>query len=128
MGDSEATALLCYRCGASLAALTLPLSRLDLCPSCSVELHVCRMCRYYAPRKPKGCIEDDAEEVKNKTGRNFCDYFEPSYSAHDGSERSAADQARAKLDALFEPGGTDAASGSDGAAKLIDDAESLFKK
>ena len=30
--------LSCYRCGESLAALSLPLSRQDQCPGCSAEL------------------------------------------------------------------------------------------
>ena len=63
--------LRCYRCGASLAALTLPLARLDECPQCRVHLHACRMCERYAPRKPKGCSEDDAIEVRDKKAANF---------------------------------------------------------
>jgi hypothetical protein len=79
MPDRDATrnSLACYRCGASLESLTLPLSRRDLCPHCSVELHVCRMCRHYAPSLPDACNEEDAEEVRNKTSANFCDYFSP---------------------------------------------------
>ena len=54
--------LVCYRCGASLAALSLPFSRYDECPSCTRPLRVCRMCNYFAPEVPKQCREDDAEE------------------------------------------------------------------
>ena len=32
--------LVCWKCGASLAALTLPLRRLEECPACHAELHV----------------------------------------------------------------------------------------
>ena len=39
--------LACFRCGASLAALSLPLSRRDQCPDCSADLHVCKMCVYF---------------------------------------------------------------------------------
>ena len=74
--------LRCYRCGASVAALTLPLARLDECPQCHVHLHVCRMCERYAPRKPKGCSEEDAIEVRDKKAANFCDYFKPTPRAY----------------------------------------------
>ena len=49
--------LICYRCGASLESLSLPLSRQDECPSCTVYVHVCRMCKYYDPQVPKQCRE-----------------------------------------------------------------------
>jgi hypothetical protein len=42
-------AIACFRCGASLAALSLPLSRRDECPECTASLHVCRMCRHFDP-------------------------------------------------------------------------------
>ena len=93
--------LRCYRCGASLAALSLPLARLDECPQCRMQLHVCRMCERYAPQKPKGCIEDDAPDVRDKKAANFCDYFKPSGSAYDSAEQSAEQAAKAALDALF---------------------------
>jgi hypothetical protein len=69
--------LLCYRCGASLAKLTLPISRQDECPSCANYLHVCRMCEFFDPNVPKQCKEDDAEEVFEKERLNFCDWFKP---------------------------------------------------
>jgi hypothetical protein len=94
--------LRCYRCGASLAALTLPLARLDECPQCRVHLHVCRMCERYAPHKPKGCSEDDAPDVRDKKGANFCDYFKPSPRAYDSAEQSAEQAARSQLDSLFK--------------------------
>jgi hypothetical protein len=94
-------ALLCYRCGSSLERLTLPLSRLDECPGCGVQLHVCRMCVHYAPSKPKQCDEDDALEVRDKRSANFCDYFRPSPHAFEGGEMAAEKDARERLAALF---------------------------
>jgi tryptophanyl-tRNA synthetase len=58
--------LTCFRCGASLASLSLPLSRRDECPECSAHLHVCRMCRYFDPTAVRQCLEDDAEDVADK--------------------------------------------------------------
>ena len=116
--------LLCYRCGADLHALTLPLSRRDLCPACSTELHVCRMCARFDPGVPKQCTEDDAEEVTNKDTANFCEWFEPSASAFDGAGAKQQEQAREALEALFGEGsGTD--GGQDAGTNTA--AEDLFK-
>ena len=68
----------CWRCGAVLRALSLPLSRLDECPDCSMHLHVCRMCTHFDPGVARQCREDDAEEVRDKERDNLCDYFVPS--------------------------------------------------
>lgn len=138
MPDTHAkeSVLHCYRCGQSLEALSLPLSRMDLCPGCGVELHVCRMCRHYAPSAPDACDEEDAPEVRNKTIANFCDYFDPDPDAFQGGERQADERARAELDALF--GSTSGKSGKESGRaasskpRAEDDwfrqAEDLFKK
>jgi len=94
--------LRCWRCGESLAQLSLPLARLDECPKCHVHVHVCRMCVYYAPAKPKGCREDDAIEVRDKKAANFCDYFKPSERAFDSADQQAEHKARSQLDDLFK--------------------------
>lgn len=95
--------LVCYSCGASLSELTLPLRRLEVCPSCEAELHVCRMCRFYDTSVAKACREPIAEEVRDKERANFCDYYSPradAYVAPDG----AAERARAELESLFGDG------------------------
>jgi hypothetical protein len=91
----------CYRCGESLAALSLPLSRQDECPACRNYLHVCRMCEYFDPRVPRQCREDGADEVRDKDKLNFCDWFKASESAFDAGRKQDEDAARAALDALF---------------------------
>jgi hypothetical protein len=91
----------CYRCGESLAALSLPLSRQDECPGCGNYLHVCKMCVNFDANVPRQCREDGAEEVKEKDRLNFCDWFKPSESAFDPDRKSEEDQARAALEALF---------------------------
>lgn len=93
--------LKCWKCGVSLAEYTLPLRRLEECRACGVELHVCRMCEFYDTSKAKHCREPVAEEVKDKTRANFCDYFRPAPDAFRPDETSAAEQARAQLEALF---------------------------
>ena len=115
--------LLCYRCGASLERLSLPLSRRDECPDCSASLHVCRMCRFFDPSVPKQCREDDAEEVGDKEKTNFCEWFVPSETAFDPARADAAARAKSDLAALF---------GDESAARPAEDeltraAKDLFK-
>jgi len=110
--------LVCWKCGASLAALTLPLRRQDVCRACDAELHCCRLCEFHDTTVAKQCREPIAEEVKDKTRANFCDYFRPRPGAWTAPD-PAAKSAHAALDALF--GGTAAASGAPAAG---DDAAS----
>ena len=97
----SAAPLGCWKCGASLAALSLPLSRTDECRACRAQLHVCRMCRFYDAGKAKSCAEPVADEVQDKTRANFCGYFQPV-----GGRFHAADGAGARaltaLESLFD--------------------------
>lgn len=94
----------CYRCGASLSALSLPLSRRDQCPDCSADLHVCKMCRFFDRTVPRQCREDGAEDVTEKERPNFCDWFKPTAGAFDPAGKSEGDAARAALADLFGEG------------------------
>jgi len=113
----------CYRCGASLAALSLPLSRQDECPQCENYLHVCKMCTHFDATVLRQCREDGAEEVIEKDRLNFCDWFVPSESAFDPEQKVEADQAQIALAALF-----DAAADSTGVpGDSQSEADKLFK-
>ena len=94
--------LRCHRCGESLAALSLPLTRLDECPKCRAQLHVCKMCERFTMRNPKGCLEEDAPDVRDKKSANFCDYFKPTPKAFDAAAQTAEQAARSTLDSLFK--------------------------
>jgi hypothetical protein len=74
--------LVCWRCGAALAELSLPLRRLDVCKACNAELHVCKMCVEYDTSYAKHCKEPTAEEVRKKDEANFCDHFKPKAGAY----------------------------------------------
>ena len=102
--------LVCWKCGASLGALSLPLRRLEECPACRAELHVCRLCEFFDTAMAKSCREPVAEEVKDKTRANFCDYFRPRPGAYVAAGDGAT-AARSRLEALFggTPAGGDAA-------------------
>ena len=91
----------CWRCGADLAAITLPLRRREECPACRAELHVCRMCQFFDRRITKQCRQQDAEEVRSKEEANFCDWFKPRPKAFDAAEAAAQQKARDQLSSLF---------------------------
>jgi hypothetical protein len=93
--------LVCWKCGASLAALSLPLTRRDECRQCRAELHVCRMCVDYDEQLAKRCREPTAEEVHDKTKANFCDFFAPRAGAWQPRDVSAAERAQSELEKLF---------------------------
>jgi len=93
--------LVCWKCGAGLEALSLPLSRRDECARCRAELHVCRMCAEYDVAVAKHCREPTAEEVRDKQGANFCDFFRPRPGAFSPPDQTAVDSARAELERLF---------------------------
>jgi hypothetical protein len=93
--------LACFRCGASLSALSLPLSRRDQCPDCSADLHICRMCVHFDKSVPRQCREDGAEDVTDKLRPNFCDWFKPSDKAFDPSGKAEAEASKDALAALF---------------------------
>jgi hypothetical protein len=114
--------LVCWKCGASLAELSLPLRRLDECKRCGAELHVCRMCVDYDTSKAKSCREPIAEEVKDKERANFCDYFKPRADAYQSPDTAEATRSRTGLDALF--GGAKPAPAGDESRSKLDD---LFK-
>ena len=113
----------CFRCGASLAALSLPLSRQDACPACSTHLHVCKMCKSYDASVTGQCLEDDAEEVFEKERLNFCDWFVAGEGRFDAAAKAEADKATQELNALF--GEADAGTSDEDAQHSA--AEKLFK-
>jgi hypothetical protein len=121
------SALVCWKCGASLADLTLPLRRLEECRTCGAELHVCKLCEWYSIAVAKHCREPIAEEVKDKERANFCDYFKPRPGAHVPADVAASSKARTDLDALF--GGTkNAAAEPTAAERAKAELDKLFKK
>ena len=113
--------LVCWRCGHSLASLSLPLSRMDECPGCAMSLHVCRMCEHYDRHAAEQCRHEEAEYVKEKERPNFCDWFAPSASAYQPGD-DAECESRRQLDALFGEGSGETTADPDS------ELEALFRK
>ena len=91
----------CWKCGESLAQLSLPFGRLERCGKCGADLHCCKLCGEYDPRMPQQCREPTVEEVREKERANFCDHYRPVAGAWKGGTSAAADAARAELEKLF---------------------------
>ncbi|MCR4301323.1 MAG: hypothetical protein NUV51_06910 [Sulfuricaulis sp.] len=47
------------------------------------------------------CDEDRAEEVRNKEGANFCDWFKPRPEAHRPRGKGKSQAAKSRLDDFF---------------------------
>jgi len=107
--------LICWKCGAALEGVPMPLSRLSVCLKCAAELHVCKLCEFHEPKLRQGCLEDRAEHVQEKEHANFCDYFRPRPRAHAPKGQADTAAARAGLDALF--GGAQPAAATPDAAR-----------
>lgn len=116
--------LQCWKCGASLAGMLLPLSRRDVCPSCRAELHVCKLCRHYDAHRAGQCRELAAERVADKTRANDCGWFVPRPEAYRGGGAAMAQASRGALDKLFADR-ADAEAGKPAPPASLDD---LFKK
>jgi len=114
--------LVCWKCGASVAELPLPLSRLAECPKCRAYLHACKLCLHFAPGRPRSCNEQDAEEVTDKERANFCGWFEPrDHAFRAGSNPARASEAKSALENLFGDGEVSTVSKTDAARSELDE-------
>ena len=99
LGVQMSQLLVCWFCGQSLVALSLPLSRLDNCKACSAALHACRQCEFYAEGVANQCREPMAEEERDKQRANRCDYFSPHLGPFEAKPKVS--DAHTQLAALF---------------------------
>lgn len=99
---TDPSGLVCWKCGASLAAEKLPLRREARCAGCGADLHCCRLCAHHEPRWTRGCRETRAEDPRSREVANFCDWFKPAPGRGPGAVVGATDGAKGALDALFK--------------------------
>ena len=93
--------LVCWSCGASLADVPLPFTRLEQCKTCRADLHVCRLCRFYNPNISDKCDHELAEPAREVTVANFCHYFRPRPGAFQADNKGKSDAALTQLKSLF---------------------------
>jgi hypothetical protein len=77
-----------------------------MCEKCGSYLHCCRNCRFYSPGMNNDCRETQAEPVRDKEKFNRCEWFQFSEGDNAGEAEKRAAAARARLEALFGPPGT----------------------
>lgn len=111
----------CWRCGADLAGLPRPYGRHAQCPACRAELHVCLMCRHYDTRKAKQCRELAADEVRDKTRANPCEWFQARPGAHLTAAATNASAPRSELEALFGNPADTPPAGAESARRSLED-------
>ena len=124
-----ATRLVCWRCGEALRDdLPRIFPRLEKCRECDSDLHVCRMCRFYAPHYTTKCSHDRAEPAREIDIAKFCAHFRLQAGAFDAAA-VAGERARDELDTLFggdEAPGTPDEAAPEAASGPLADLESLF--
>ncbi len=113
--------LICWKCGATLAALPQPFQRSTRCPACEADLYVCRLCRHYRPKLNERCAEPRAEAPRDAEHANFCDWFTPHPLAPIPDPDTAQQQARSQLDTLFGKPQTDTTHTSGTDRNALDD-------
>jgi hypothetical protein len=91
----------CHVCSKSLEGSDR-VGRSEICPHCRADLHCCLNCRFYDERAQNQCRESSAEWVSAREKNNFCDYFSFRDSAEAGGREKEQQEARAKLEALFQ--------------------------
>ncbi|MBF0300751.1 MAG: hypothetical protein HQK51_18700 [Oligoflexia bacterium] len=92
----------CFRCGNVFERDdSRAVARSEECPHCGSEIRCCKMCEFYDPDVFNECRELMAERVVEKDKANFCNYYR------------ITDKIR---------------QAEDNQKKIIDNAESLFKK
>ena len=94
----------CYNCGHRIPLLSAQkVLKNDKCPGCDADLHCCKNCRFFDPSVHNQCRETQAEWVRSKDSRNYCDYFEASTRVDlTGKSGASPDDARKKWDSLFK--------------------------
>ena len=118
--------LVCWKCGASLADLTLPLLRLEECRKCGAELHVCKLCEWYSVDRREALPRADRRGSEGQGARELLRLLQAaarrvcaggrrrvrqgalrpgcacSAARRTRPEPTAADKRRAELDKLFK--------------------------
>ena len=90
----------CIFCGEEVELALRKVGRRDECPHCGRDLHACLQCRFHDRSYHNQCRENQAAIVTDKEQSNFCEFFE--FGRDTSAERSAEDESKKKLEALFK--------------------------
>ncbi|MCP5464185.1 MAG: hypothetical protein H7A33_04080 [Deltaproteobacteria bacterium] len=93
--------LICHSCKKEID-LSDKVGFRETCEFCDADLHCCLQCSFYDTAAYNECRESSADRVLDKDRANYCDYFQGSSEQAGAKQSSAADDAKAKLEALFK--------------------------
>ena len=91
----------CQSCGNVVVVLG-GVGRRDSCPTCGDDLHACVQCEFYDLSASDQCREPQAERMADKQQANFCEFFRLSRAEVAEARSSPAEDAKARLEALFK--------------------------
>jgi hypothetical protein len=97
-------AYFCWSCGNEQlfeVKVGVKVGRLDSCPHCGADLHVCKNCRLYDPNIHNKCREPEAAYIRDHEASNFCAHFDMR-DAETAPTQENVVAAKEKLDALFK--------------------------
>ncbi len=86
----------CWKCEKSLGE-ALKVSFRATCPTCGVDLHTCKGCRYYSPGKPNDCLIPGTEFIRDREAANFCEDFKINTTKQDKTKGG-----KTKFNSLFK--------------------------
>lgn len=87
----------CWKCGSQFNIENV--TRSTECPSCKVDLHCCKACKFYSPGNHYDCKETIDELIVDKERSNFCDFFK--YNQDISSSNNKSQAAKDAFNALF---------------------------
>ncbi len=91
----------CYSCGKDISlGVKSIVMRGDECPSCTADLHVCKMCQHFDLGSYNECREPNAERVVDKEKANFCEHFVVNLKADSANKKR--ENFLSSADALFK--------------------------
>lgn len=96
-----AASIVCWKCGAEISNLLLPIGRYTQCSTCKADLHICIACQNYNPKMISKCDHPSGEVTQDLKLANYCEYFSPQANAYNSAQSTANDDARGRLEALF---------------------------
>lgn len=67
----------CWKCHKKISDEPIQIGFRAVCMHCSVDLHVCKNCRYYAMGKPNDCLVPGTDFIRDREASNLCEEFKP---------------------------------------------------
>ena len=90
----------CHQCGTDIGTVER-VGRRAACLKCAADLHCCLNCAFHEPKAHNHCREPQRERQVDEKAGNHCEYFSFRIGPRAAGTAAAAQEARARLEALF---------------------------